>query len=366
MTKRIKILFTIPNFDTAGSGKVVYDLVKHIDKSVFDPHICCTHSKGEFFKTVENLNVPIHLFPFYSKYYPLWQLPSKLQGISRFFRKHKFHIIHSWHWSSDITEPLAAKFAGIPFVYTKKAMGWGNKAWQWRSQLSRAIITINSDMETQFFSKMPHKTVAIPIGLNVNDFGIIEKAYSNADGYFVDKNDFVIVSIANLVPVKGIEYLLEAVRAINDAKIKVIIVGDDTSSYALELKQNYASETILFTGKKQNIKDYLALADLFVIPTKNEGRKEGQPIAPIEAMLSGRVVLGSDVAGIRDVLKPFPELLFQPHSVDDLKEKITMLMQLNEKQRQELGEKLFQHAATKYSIEHSIKQHESLYKRLVI
>ena len=28
--KKIKILYTIPNFDTAGSGKVVYDLVKGI------------------------------------------------------------------------------------------------------------------------------------------------------------------------------------------------------------------------------------------------------------------------------------------------------------------------------------------------
>jgi hypothetical protein len=30
--KKIKILYTIPNFDTAGSGKVLYDLAKGLDK----------------------------------------------------------------------------------------------------------------------------------------------------------------------------------------------------------------------------------------------------------------------------------------------------------------------------------------------
>ena len=34
MTK-IKILYTIPNFDTAGSGKVLYDLAKYLDKDKF-------------------------------------------------------------------------------------------------------------------------------------------------------------------------------------------------------------------------------------------------------------------------------------------------------------------------------------------
>ena len=51
---KIKILFTIPNFDTAGSGKVVYDLVKNLDRSVFEPEICCYHNRGAFFKEIEN------------------------------------------------------------------------------------------------------------------------------------------------------------------------------------------------------------------------------------------------------------------------------------------------------------------------
>ncbi|MBE9490445.1 MAG: glycosyltransferase, partial [Bacteroidetes bacterium] len=116
MNKRIKILFTIPNFNTAGSGKVVYDLVKGLDKSIFEPEICCFHNKGEFFKTIQELGVKIHLFQFAAPYRPFISFPFRVLKIYKFFKTHHFDLIHSWHWSSDISEPLAAKLAGIPFV----------------------------------------------------------------------------------------------------------------------------------------------------------------------------------------------------------------------------------------------------------
>ncbi|WP_299114679.1 glycosyltransferase [uncultured Winogradskyella sp.] len=364
MAKRIKILYTIPNFDTAGSGKVVYDLVKHIDKTKFEPHICCTHDKGEFFKRVEALNVPIHIFKVAAKYRPFITLPFRVWKIKQFFKHHQFDIIHSWQWSSDFTEPLAAKLAGIPFVYTKKAMGWGNKAWRWRSQLSSKIVTINSDMEAQFFSNITNKVLSIPIGLSINDFGILEKRYNSSDGYSINQDDFVIVSIANLVPVKGIEILLEAVKQIDNSKIKVFIVGDDSSDYAINLKEKYANSNIIFTGKKQDIKSYLALADVFVIPTKDEGRKEGQPIAPIEAMLSGRVVIGSRISGVKDILSSFQDWLFEPSSVSDLKKKLESVTQLHQEERRQLAKRMFEIASENYNIEKSIQMHEVLYLKM--
>lgn len=365
MSKRIKILYTIPNFDTAGSGKVVYDLVRHIDTTKFEPHICCMHTKGDFFTTVKNLGVPIHVFPFAVNYKPLISLPFRIWKVRQFFKNEQFDIIHSWHWKSDFTEPLAAKLAGIPFVYTKKAMGWGNKAWKWRSQLSSKIVTINADMETQFFSKMKDKINPIPIGLDVNDFGILQKAYDTIDGHKITNADFVIVSIANLVAVKGIEIMLEAVKQIANPNIKVFIVGDDTSNYANNLKKNYNASEIIFTGKQQNIKAYLAIADVFVIPTKDEGRKEGQPIAPIEAMLSGRVVLGSRVSGIKDILESFQECIFKPNSVVDLKRKIEWILKMNSKEREVLAKKMYDFAFQNYTIENSIVLHEALYLNIL-
>ena len=366
MSKRIKILFTIPNFDTAGSGKVVYDLIKGLDKSLFDPHICCFHTKGAFFEEIKKLDVRIHVFDFAIKYKPFLSLPFRILKIRSFFKTHSFDLIHSWHWSSDFTEPLAAKLAGIPFVYTKKAMGWGNKSWKWRSQLSTKIITINKDMVSEFFSNMLNKIEEIPLGVDTNYFTPLAKSYEVSNNISIDTNDFVIVSIANLAPVKGIEILLEAVKILNDDRIKVFIVGDNDNDYGKKLISTFnKNDTIRFLGKQLDIRPYLAIADVFIIPTKNEGRKEGMPIAPLEAMASARIVLGSNISGIRDILNSRKDLLFTPDNVDSLISAIKVIRNLSEQERKNLESELRTIVERDFTVSSFLSKHESLYKTLI-
>jgi glycosyltransferase involved in cell wall biosynthesis len=355
MPKRIKILFTIPNFDTAGSGKVVYDLVRGLDRTVFEPEICCFHDHGAFFQTIKTLGVKIHLFPFAAPYRPFLSFPLRV------FKKQKFDLIHSWHWSSDISEPLAAKLAGIPFVYTKKAMGWGNKSWRWRSKLSTKIITINEDMVQQFFSKMLHKVEQIPLGIDTNYFVPLEKSDKIPETITIEKDDFVVLTVANLAPVKGVEILIEAVKLLNDDKIMVLIVGDHDNAYGHELMEQYRSDRVHFSGKKQDVRPYLAIADVFVIPTKDEGRKEGLPIAPLEAMSSQRIVLGSDVSGIRDILKENKDLLFKANDIDELKDKLKIIMQLSNKEKLILEKKMRSYVVEYFHMDQFISKHNNLY-----
>ena len=364
MGKRIKVLYTIPNFDTAGSGKVVYDLVNGLNKTSFEPEICCFHNRGEYFKVIQSLGVKIHLFQFATPYRPFLSFPFRLCKIYRFFKKNQFDIIYSWHWSSDFSEPLAAKLAGIPFVYTKKAMGWGNKAWRWRSQLSTKIIAINSDMVKGFLKPYKTKVEYIPLGVDIDYFKPIKKKYNDVEGNEILKEDFVIVSVANLVPVKGIEIVLEAVKQINNRQIKVFVVGDDTNNYGKELKSKYKNLiNVFFLGKKLDVRQYLAIADVFVIPTKDEGRKEGMPIAPLEAMASGRIVIGSNIPGIRDILKS--DLLFRPGSINDLISKINFVRDLSPKQRTNLEFEMRNNVVSRFSLKHFLKGHENLYNSLL-
>ena len=365
MGKRIKILYTIPNFDTAGSGKVVYDLVKDIDKSVFDPEICCFHNGGSFFKTIETLGVKIHIFQFATAYRPFMTFPFRVFKIYRFLKQHQFDLIHSWHWSSDFSEPLAAKLAGIPFLYTKKSMGWGNKAWIWKSKLSSHIIAINDDMMTLFFHNMRDKVEQIPLGVDIEYFHPLPKSYKSSDGIVLRETDFAIVSIANLVPVKGIEVLLKAVRQLKDKRIKVLIIGNDESDYGTELKSTFKDDHIYFLGKKLDVRPYLALADVFVIPTKDEGRKEGMPIAPLEAMASQRIVLGSNISGISDILLPFPGCLFIAGNIEDLANKLKKIMEMTNEEREQLAKEMQSHVNENFELKNCIKNHEKLYQQLI-
>nr|WP_321246619.1 glycosyltransferase [uncultured Psychroserpens sp.] len=363
MSRRIKILFTIPNFDTAGSGKVVYDLVSQLDKNKFQAEICCFHNKGAFFKEIEQLGVPIHLFKFTADYKPFIALPIRILRIYKFFKKHEFDVIHSWHWSSDFTEALAAKLAGVPYVYTKKAMGWGNKAWLWRSKLSTKIIAINKAMVARFFESMTNKTILLPLGVNTSYFQPLEKKLETPEGLAFKNEDIVIITVANLVPVKGIEVLLKAVRTIANDDIHVLVVGDKKTAYGCQLVNDFSSNNVHFLGKKIDVRPYLSIADIFVIPTLSKG--EGMPIAAMEAMASQRIVLGSNVSGIQDILLPFYQCMFETNDVDSLANTLKTVLSIPTEEKMKLAKAMRCYVEEELSIDKFIKSHEEVYLNLV-
>lgn len=362
---KIKILFTIPNFDTAGSGKVVYDLVKNLDRTFFEPEICCIHDKGVFFKEIENLDVKIHLFPFVINYRPFLTFPFRIIKIISFFRKHKFDLIHSWHWSSDFSEPLAAKLAGIPWVYTKKSMGWGNKAWKWRTALSSKIITVNSDMKSFYSEKTLKKIEDIPFGVDVSFFENQPKNNSILlNKLKIETSDFVVISVVNLTRVKGIEILIKSIIELEKSNIKLLIIGSDKGEYAISLKKMTRDfSSIQFLGKKSDVRPYLAIADIFVIPTLELG--EGLPVAPLEAMASGKIVIGSNVSGIKDILEPFPECIFEPNNVSSLKKCLLRIKNMNKNDYNQLQRDMKSHVKNRYSIVSSLKSHVEFYKTIL-
>ncbi|WP_348799487.1 glycosyltransferase family 4 protein [Flavobacterium adhaerens] len=353
MSKKLKILYTIPNFDTAGSGKVLYDLAQNLDKDKFEVHIACSHNKGAFFAAVENLGLPIHLIETTTKLKPYWSLYKRLQPYVAFIKKHQFDIIHSWHWSSDWSEVLATKLGGAKFIYTKKAMSWGNVHWKIRSFLADFIITINEEMREYFPYKKNQKL--IPLGLDTD--------YYNSS-LFQNKQEttvFKVITVANLVPVKGIEVLIKAIQLLNNPLIQLDILGDDRGDYATKLKQFVVDlnlqNQITFLGKHTDVRPFLAGADLYVIPSL----KEGMPMALVEAMTMGVPVLGSNISGINFVLKDFPELLFEVSNAKDLSRKIDSFYHKSENERRQIGKKLRGFCVEHFSVQKFIKEHEDLY-----
>ena len=55
MNNKIKILYTIPNFNTAGSGIPVFKIAQSLDSNIFEPHIACLHDKGDLFQDVKKV-----------------------------------------------------------------------------------------------------------------------------------------------------------------------------------------------------------------------------------------------------------------------------------------------------------------------
>ena len=366
MTKR-KILFTIPNFDTAGSGKVVLDLVRGL-KNEFEVHVACKNDRGTMFQTIKKEAYQVHLFDFYVQGKPYPTLLKRISPIRSFFKANKFEIIHSWHYADDWTEALSAKLCGIKYVFTKKSMSWGGKDWWLRSKLANAIITINQDMNRQFYPDWK-KVVYMPIGLDLNDYSPLPNSRLALGELPISDNDFVLMSIANMVPIKGIETAVEAVHLADNTNIKYVLVGSCDIDYKKHLEnliQKYKLENqIFFVGKQSDVKPYLAAADLFVIPTLNKGRKEGLPMAPIEAMACQRLVAGSKISGVTDILAEFPGFVFEAANPIELKDILNYVIAMPNDERFKIATQMRKKAEDTYGMTQFIKGHITLYSRLV-
>jgi glycosyltransferase involved in cell wall biosynthesis len=341
---------------------VVYDLVKGLDIDKFQIEIACESNAGAFFKIIESLGYPIHLFKTKTPYRPYVSLPFRIWEISKFYKKQQYDIVHSWQWSSDWTEALAARLLGVKWLYTKKAMGF-NKHWQIKSYFANFIITINDEMRAYFPNKKSQKL--IPLGIDT-------KYYSKeaiAKDVFKDYSKFSIITVANLVPVKGLEILVKAVNKLKDKNIVLTILGDYKNEYGYKIKALSEDldmkDQVHFLGKQLDVRPYIAASDLYVIPTLDEGRKEGMPMALVEAMSMAVPVLGSDITGINYVLKEFKELLFLAGDSDALALKIKKLQTLDDETRYKLGEDLRSYCEQHFKMEDFINDHEKLYKNLV-
>ena len=132
--------------------------------------------------------------------------------------------------------------------------------------------------------------------------------------YKILKNELIILSVANISPVKGINILISSFKILSARYnfLRLFIVGDKSTNYAMRVEQEakVVSLDLKFISQEKikEVKDYYSIADIFVLPTIKKG--EGCPVSLLEAMSCGIPSIASKVSGIKDILKPFPELCF--------------------------------------------------------
>ena len=128
-----------------------------------------------------------------------------------------------------------------------------------------------------------------------------------------------------------------------------------------------ASKSIAETSKSitKGTNKLLDLGEIYVQPTLHKGRMEGAPIAILEAMSNGKVVIGSDIPGIKDQLKEFPSQLFKAGDYNELNKKLVFHMSNNIEDNIEFGRKFVNIAKNKYDISIEKKKIEEFYRKLL-
>jgi glycosyltransferase involved in cell wall biosynthesis len=166
---------------------------------------------------------------------------------------------------------------------------------------------------------------------------------------------------ARLAPVKGIEYLIEAVKALDN--VHLVIAGDGPERNRLENLAQH--ETLLgrvtFTGWVDDIARTMSRWDIYAQPSV----AEGLGIAALEAMSLAIPVVASDVGGLREiVVNGETGFLVPPRDAAQLAAHLKELA-CNAELRQKMGEAARRRAAEKFSRERESQALQSAYEKLL-
>lgn len=348
------------------------NIIKRLNKDLFEPAVCVLKKGGALDQTVLDLGIPLLELPYVMNAKPYSSLFKRVRDVARTFRPYQFDLWHSFHYGEDYTEPLVAYFSGAKgWIYTKKNMNWHSRAWQLRSLLAKRIAAQNMDMLELFFSKpyYRHKTKLIPRGVDLQKFS----PQPTTHGYYrqqfgIANGELVISCVAQLVPVKDHPNLIRA--AVQLPGVHFLLAGstnDESYQNELELEvgRNGLEERVHFLEKVSDIPALLSETDIFVLPTKGSGRMEGSPVALLEAMACGKACVATDIPGSRDIIEDgISGLLVEPENADALAKAINRLIE-DKDLREKMGETARERVETSFSIEREVAAHEQLYLELL-
>lgn len=232
-------------------------------------------------------------------------------------------IIHTHFWLSDIIGERAARpFPHIKLVSTQHdEVNPGRIITRLkRNALKRFdVITAISKSVRQFLTT--HFAVA-PERIELIYNGILVDAFTRGK-----KNDSAwrptIGLIARLEPIKGGDIFMEAFcrLAVKNKNIHAAIIGDGSQRKKLELRCNRASigERVRFWGFQADLIPALREIDIIVVPS----RSEGLSVTILEALAAQKLVIGSDIGGVPELITNGQTgLLVPPNDINALVERI--------------------------------------------
>jgi glycosyltransferase involved in cell wall biosynthesis len=200
-----------------------------------------------------------------------------------------------------------------------------------RDALKRAkgVIAVSNALKERILELGidPGKVAVIRNGIDRSIFHPGSKAEAR-DRLRLDAGSQIIITVGALVPLKGIDRLIDAVALMGNRKVKLYIIGEGPERASLEarIEAHHLSDRIFLVGSQpqSELSQWYSAADLFCLASS----REGCPNVVIEAMACGTPVVVSDVGGVRElVAKPAYGRIVESPSAESFAGEIKIALQ---------------------------------------
>ncbi len=199
---------------------------------------------------------------------------------------------------------LVTLWYGIELRWVESRLPWLKQFLKWALRTSDQVVAISSYTAREI-AELVHVAVrVIPYGL-----GFTESLLGTRDTGLGNRDSFQILYVGNLIPRKGVRYLIDALKRLPPTiPAKLLILGEGTDRPKLEaqVRELGLNGRVSMPGRVPDPDLHRALreADVFVLPSivDKRGDTEGLGVVLLEAMSYRVPVIGSAIGGITDII----------------------------------------------------------------
>jgi glycosyltransferase involved in cell wall biosynthesis len=311
----MKVLHILNELKPSGAETMLFVGAEYFKKEKIESHILATGvNEGVYASQLRLAGYVIHHIPFRASL-------GFLRNLVRMMRNLNFSVIHIHSERANFWIGLACILARPKKIIRTIHNVFAVAGWlRVKRKIQRRILSwggvkhvaIGESVKNNEFEIFRNKTVIVP---NWYNSMVYERCTSTRKLeikgrlgiIFADRP--IMISVGNCSVVKNHEAIIHAMAEIDEAQRPYYIhVGtEDVEGSERRLVSNFGlEEDVLFVGAVQNVVEYLWVADIFIMPSLNEGFS----IAALEAIATGLLCVVSDVVGLKDLKKDFPGLIF--------------------------------------------------------
>lgn len=319
---------------------------------------------------------PIHNYPL-PKYWPFWWNKYAFLLIRNLFRESPDIVIsRTRFFSTSILAAFYAKLKGIPYVHIEHGSDFAQFNGTVKTSIGKFYdrtfgrlvlraadrVIANSQASADFVQALSGRSDCHVIYRGVE----IENIISIQPARRIESDEKVLITyVGRLIDGKGVIDLCQALTKLDTTTFHCYIIGHGPELNRLQtFCQKHALEkNVSFLGH-QPFEQTIALlktSDIIVNPSYTEGI----PTSIIEAALTHKAIIATDVGGTREIIDGSGDgFLIPPRQPDILADKLRFLIEHPE-QRQSLATAAFEKVHKKFSWDTAIDQYLSIFSDII-
>ena len=311
---RSKLCFIIPEYNatTPTHFNYIYGLIDALRKDLDIFLIIEKGGKPDFIKNGSYYAQRFSFLPLRALENILAVLYARLKGYRNFYIHYSF--------LSAFNASIVAKISGGRTFYWNCGLPWLYKRGFFREAFERLVyknvdflVTGTEGLKKEYskhYSLPLSKIKVLPNWIDLENFRI-DRAVSEKIRKEIDptgKNK-ILLFVHRLSKRKGVHYLPDIISSLKNENVILAVIGDGPEREVLESKVKKSLPTgrqekskVKFFGwiPNEKIKDYFGAADIFIMPSE----EEGFPHVLLEAMASGVPFIAFSAGGVREISPP--------------------------------------------------------------